>query len=132
MRYVFIWIFPDILDTLYNSHGILICKNRQCGSGGEVVEIKSNTNTPTYYVLLCYFVFRKLFKMGRFLWDTISSIVLQVLSRAINFGRQCHFKIWLDCHKFKKFPCQIMPTSTKFQKIERKMTINVIQHDDRL
>jgi hypothetical protein len=67
MRYVFIWVFPDILDTLYNSHGIPICKNRQCGSGGEVVEIKSN-----------YFVFRKLFKMGRFLWDTISSIVLQV------------------------------------------------------
>jgi hypothetical protein len=28
-----------------------------------------------------------------------------VLSRAINFGRQCHFKIWLDCHKFlKNFP----------------------------
>jgi hypothetical protein len=28
MRYVFIWVFPDILDTLYNSHGIPICKNR--------------------------------------------------------------------------------------------------------
>jgi hypothetical protein len=55
-----------------------------------------------------------------------------VLSRAINFGRQCHFKIWLDCHKFKKFPCLIMPTSTKCQKIEKKLTINVIQHDDRL
>jgi hypothetical protein len=55
-----------------------------------------------------------------------------VLSRAINFGRQCHFKIWLDCHKFKKFPCLIMLTSTKCQKIEKKMTINVIQHDDRL
>jgi hypothetical protein len=41
-------------------------------------------------------------------------------------------KIWLDCHKFKKFPCLIMPTSTKCQKIEKKMTINVIQHDDRL
>jgi hypothetical protein len=25
-----------------------------------------------------------------------------------------------------------MPTSTKCQKIEKKMTINVIQHDDRL
>jgi hypothetical protein len=22
-----------------------------------------------------------------------------VLSRAKNSGRQCHFKIWLDCHK---------------------------------
>jgi hypothetical protein len=52
-----------------------------------------------------------------------------ILSRAINFGRQCHFKIRLDCHKFKKFPCLIMPTSTKCQKIEKKMTINVIQHD---
>jgi hypothetical protein len=55
-----------------------------------------------------------------------------VLSRAINFGRQCHFKMWLDCHKFKKIPCLIMPMSTKCQKNENKMTINVIQHDDRL
>jgi hypothetical protein len=55
-----------------------------------------------------------------------------VLSRAINFGRQCHFKIWLDCHKFKNFPCLIMSMSTKCQKNEKKMTINVIQHDDRL
>jgi hypothetical protein len=55
-----------------------------------------------------------------------------VLSRAINFGRQCHFKIWLDCHNFKKFLFLIMPTSTKCQKIEKKMSINVIQHDDRL
>jgi hypothetical protein len=52
-----------------------------------------------------------------------------LLSRAKNFGRQCHFKIWLDCHKFKKNPCLIMPMSTKCQK---KMTITVIQHDDRL
>jgi hypothetical protein len=57
---------------------------------------------------------------------------LNVLSRAINFSRQCHFKIWLDCHKFKKFPFLIMPMSTKCQKNENKMTINVIQHDDRL
>jgi hypothetical protein len=56
-----------------------------------------------------------------------------VLSGAINFGRQGHFKIWLDCHNFKKFPCLIMANkSTKCQKIEKKMTINVIQHDDRL
>jgi hypothetical protein len=39
-------------------------------------------------------------------------------------------KIWLDCHKFKKFPCLIMPMSTKCQKNEKKMTINAIQHDD--
>jgi hypothetical protein len=68
----------------------------------------------------------KIFTANPFLFSEI------VLSRAINFGRQCHFKIWLDCHKFKKFPCLIMPTSTKCQKIEKKMTINVIQHDDRL
>jgi hypothetical protein len=34
--------------------------------------------------------------------------------------RQCHFKIWLDCHKLK------------ISKNEKKMAINVIQHDDRL
>jgi hypothetical protein len=42
-----------------------------------------------------------------------------VLSRAINFGRQCHFKIWLDCHKFKIFPCLIMPMSTNCQKMRK-------------
>jgi hypothetical protein len=36
------------------------------------------------------------------------------------------FQNLVDCHKFKKFPCLIMPTSTKCQKIEKKMTINVI------
>jgi hypothetical protein len=46
-------------------------------------------------------------------WD-----VTIVLSPAKNSGRQCHFKIWLDCHKFKIFPCLIMPTSTKCQKIK--------------
>jgi hypothetical protein len=50
----------------------------------------------------------------------------------MNFGRQYHFKIWLDYHKLKKFPCLIMPMSTKCQKNEKKMTIHVIQHDDRL
>jgi hypothetical protein len=44
----------------------------------------------------------------------------EVLSRAINFVRQCHFKIWLDCHKFKNFPCLIMPMSTKCQKMRKK------------
>jgi hypothetical protein len=43
-----------------------------------------------------------------------------VRSRAINFGRQCHFKIWLNCHKFKKCPCLIMPISTRCQKHEKK------------
>jgi hypothetical protein len=48
-----------------------------------------------------------------------------VLSGAINFGSQGHFKIWLDCHNFKKFPCLIMANkSTKCQKIEKKMTMS--------
>jgi hypothetical protein len=62
----------------------------------------------------------------------LNSASYQVLSRAINFGRQCHFKIWLDCHKLNNFPCLIMPMSTKCQKNEKKMTFNVIQHDGRL
>jgi hypothetical protein len=31
------------------------------------------------------------------------NIFMHVLSRAINFGRQCHFKIWLDYHTFKNY-----------------------------
>jgi hypothetical protein len=58
------------------------------------------------------------------------SIRFPLLSRAKNSARQCHFKIWLDCHKLKKFPCLITPMSTKCQKMRKKMTINVIQHDD--
>jgi hypothetical protein len=53
---------------------------------------------------------------------------VQILWRAIYFGRQCHFKIWLDCHKFKKFPCLIMSMSIKCQKNEKKITNHVIQH----
>jgi hypothetical protein len=49
--------------------------------------------------------------------DSVSGIVL---SRAKNSGRQCHFKIWLDCHKLNIFPCLIMPMSTKCQKKMRK------------
>jgi hypothetical protein len=64
--------------------------------------------------------------------DTLINTLAYVLSQAVNFGPQCHFKIWLDCHKFKKIPCLIMRMSTKCQKNEKKMTINVIQHDDRL
>jgi hypothetical protein len=46
--------------------------------------------------------------------------ILNVLSRAIHFGRQCHFKIWLECHNFKKISCLIMPMSTKCQKHKKK------------
>jgi hypothetical protein len=52
--------------------------------------------------------------------STLKTFSLYALPRAINFGRQCHFKIWLDCHKFKKCPCLIMPMSTKCQKIRKK------------
>jgi hypothetical protein len=49
-----------------------------------------------------------------------------VQSRAINFDRQRHFKIWLDCHKLKMFPFLIMPVSTKCKKKnQQKITINV-------
>jgi hypothetical protein len=70
-------------------------------------------------------------------WESICTgiiifIYTYILSRAMNFGRQCHFKIWLDCHKLKNFPWLIIPTSTKCQKMRKKMRINVIQHDDRL
>jgi hypothetical protein len=41
-------------------------------------------------------------------------------------------KISLDCYKLEHFPCLIMPMSTKCQKMRKKMTINVIQHDGRL
>jgi hypothetical protein len=62
------------------------------------------------------------------MWNCASNYRSDVQSRAIHFGCQYHFKIWLDCHKLIKIPCLIMPMSTKCQ----KKTINVIQHDDRL
>jgi hypothetical protein len=52
--------------------------------------------------------------------DDQSILAAIVLSRAKNSGRQCHFKIWLDCHKLKKFPVLIMPMSTKCQKMRKK------------
>jgi hypothetical protein len=52
---------------------------------------------------------------------------MYVLSRAKNSGRQCHFKIWLECHKLKKNPCLIMTMSTKCQKNEKKMITSVKQ-----
>jgi hypothetical protein len=52
-----------------------------------------------------------------------------VASEQKNSGRKCHFKIWLDCHKLKNFPCLIRPTSTKCQKIKQLMSINVIQYN---
>jgi hypothetical protein len=56
--------------------------------------------------------------------------MMYLLPRAKNSGRQGHFKVWLDCHKLKKNPCLIMPMSTKCQGNEKKMTTNVIEHDD--
>jgi hypothetical protein len=31
-------------------------------------------------------------------------LCMHLLSRAKNSGRQCHFKVWLDGHTFKKIP----------------------------
>jgi hypothetical protein len=34
----------------------------------------------------------------------VEESIVNVLSRVKNFGRQCHFQVWLDCHKLKIFP----------------------------
>jgi hypothetical protein len=47
-------------------------------------------------IIRCSFKF--LLKVG------VEESIVNVLSRAKNFGRQCHFKVWLDCHKLKIFP----------------------------
>jgi hypothetical protein len=43
------------------------------------------------------------------------------------FWSSMSFQIWLDCHKFKNFPCLIMPMSTQCQKNEKK-----IQHHEKV
>jgi hypothetical protein len=43
-----------------------------------------------------------------------------LLSRARNSDRQCHFKIWLDCHKLKKCPCLIMPMQQNVKKLGKE------------
>jgi uncharacterized protein YlbG (UPF0298 family) len=53
---------------------------------------------------------------------------MNVLSRAKNSSRQCHLKIWLNCHKLKKS----LPDYAHVNKVSKKMTSNVIQHYDRL
>jgi hypothetical protein len=49
-----------------------------------------------------------------------------------NSERQCHFKIWLDCHKLKKNALPDYAHVNKVSKNEKNITSNVIQHDDRL
>jgi hypothetical protein len=44
--------------------------------------------------------------------------VSYVLSRAKNSGRQCYFKIWLDCHKFKK---KSVPNYAHVKKMSKKL-----------
>jgi hypothetical protein len=89
--------------------------------------------TSIFYIMLCHiFVsFTSTFSVWKMRFYALARNSY-LLSRAINFGRQCHFKIWLDCHKFKNFPSLIMSMLTKCQKNEKKKTINVIQRDDRL
>jgi hypothetical protein len=43
-----------------------------------------------------------------------------IQSRAIHFDRQCHFNIWLDCHKFKKFSLLDYAHVNKVSKKEKK------------
>jgi hypothetical protein len=78
-------------------------------------------------ILITDCIFKKNFENS-----LLIGIIIIVLSRAKNSGRQRHFKIWLDCHKLKKMTCLVMPMSTMCQKNEKKITSNVIQHDDRL
>jgi hypothetical protein len=58
----------------------------------------------------CQFKLENVSRTGSVQWKNltvflaISGILRDVLSRAKNSGRQCHFKIWLDCHKLKKIP----------------------------
>jgi hypothetical protein len=70
------------------------------------------------------------FRANRTTLSSFSTFYFNLFTK--NSGRQCHFKVWLDCHKLKKCPCLIMPMSTKCQGNEKKMTTNVIEHDDRL
>jgi hypothetical protein len=39
-----------------------------------------------------------------FVFNVLFDVDHILLSRAKNSGRQCHFKVWLDCHKLKKIP----------------------------
>jgi hypothetical protein len=48
------------------------------------------------------------------------------------FWSSMSFQNLVRLSQILKNPCLIMPTSSNYQKIEKKMTINVIQHDDRL
>jgi hypothetical protein len=49
--------------------------------------------------------------------------IVYLLSRAKNSGRQCHFKIWLDCHKFKKKSPSDYTHVNSVKKIRKKNTI---------
>jgi hypothetical protein len=97
---------------------------------------KYSTQTMIFWSICAFIWFRNMKKM--LLQMTSASLqpqpVPSLLSRAKNSGSQCHFKIWLDCHKLKNVPCLIMPMSPKCQKkiINRCELCNVIQHDDRL
>jgi hypothetical protein len=62
----------------------------------------------------------------------MDNLIVVVLLRAINFGPQCHFKIGLDCYKLKKKSLPDYAHVNKVSKKRGKMTINAIQHDDRL
>jgi hypothetical protein len=49
---------------------------------------------------------------------------MHLLSRAKHSGRQCHFKIWLDCHKLKKkslpFYAHVNKVSKNFELLLKK------------
>jgi hypothetical protein len=60
-------------------------------------------------------------------YSSILTLVTYSRARAKTSGRQCHFKIWLDCHKLKKIPLSDYANVNKVsKKKEKKMTITVI------
>jgi hypothetical protein len=83
---------------------------------------------------ICAFIwFRNMKKMLLQMTSVSLQPVPSLLSRAKNSGSQCHFKIWLHCHKLKNVPCLIdYAHVTKVPKklINRCELCNVIQHDD--
>jgi hypothetical protein len=67
----------------------------------------------------------KIVKMCQFYSDSSRFLCnqLYVLSRAINFGRQCHFKIWLDCHNLKNFPACLRACQQSAKKKRKKLQL---------
>jgi hypothetical protein len=83
----------------------------KCGQGKIKIDLFRDFFTKIDY-----------FQVMNFIPVKVSTLYMDVLSRAKNSGRQCHFKSMsfqnlVRLSQIKKFPCLIMPKSTKCQKI---------------